>query len=190
LRITSRRAVPIDGRGVGEVLAVGALAPPTPWLDSSAPPSLWLVEPVDVDEPVDSVSAAAIAPPALPMRRPVVSTQTPAAWRRCVEIMVSSHQNDLVGRFIDAHCRTVTGISYTDSAVNLGGDNRQHNSFARASIKFICASRLVPHRGRGVTLGCGLAGKVFEPVRRHGRGFGGQDEERESRGSAGNSIPS
>jgi hypothetical protein len=49
-----------DCRGVLAALAVGAIAVLTLWLGSSAV-WLWLVEPVDVDESVDSVSAAAIA---------------------------------------------------------------------------------------------------------------------------------
>jgi hypothetical protein len=37
-------------------------------------------------------SAAAIPPPALPMRRPAESMQIPAARRSCVEMRISSHQ--------------------------------------------------------------------------------------------------
>jgi hypothetical protein len=44
-----------------------------------------------VEEP-ESGSAVAIAPPALPTMRPVESTQTPAAMRSCVEMVISSHQ--------------------------------------------------------------------------------------------------
>ena len=57
---------------VSATVVVGVLVVLTLWLDSSAP------GPAAV-EPADSVSAAAIAPLALPMSRPVVSTQIPAA---------------------------------------------------------------------------------------------------------------
>jgi hypothetical protein len=76
----------IGNFGVLAVLVVGALAEAALALGSLA---LGLVE---VVEPVDPVSALAIAPAALPMRKPAVSTQTPAARRNCVEILVSSHQ--------------------------------------------------------------------------------------------------
>lgn len=72
--------------GSAALAVAGAVAGLTVWLESPAP---WLW--VDVD-PVDAGSATAIAPPALPTRRPVVSTQIPAARRSCVEIVVSSHQ--------------------------------------------------------------------------------------------------
>jgi hypothetical protein len=61
--------------------------------------ALWLC---DVAEPVGSVSARAIAPPPLATRRPAVSTQTPAARRNCVEILVSLPPAiDLVGRLLN-----------------------------------------------------------------------------------------
>jgi hypothetical protein len=59
------------------------------WLEGElSAPWLW---PPPGDPPV-SVSATAIPPPALPMRRPVESRQAPAAKRKCVEIRISSHQ--------------------------------------------------------------------------------------------------
>ena len=73
------------------VVAAGAIDGLGLALDSSA-----LVE---VVEALDSGSAAAIAPPALPTRRPVVSTQTAAAKRNGVEILGPSQPaSDLVGR--------------------------------------------------------------------------------------------
>ena len=45
---------------------------------------------VVVVEPLVSVSAVAIAPPELPIIRAVESTQTLAAVRRCVEMVISS----------------------------------------------------------------------------------------------------
>ena len=71
-------------------------------LDSLA---AWVVE---VVAPAVSVSAVAIAPPALPMRSPVVSTQTPAARRSCVEILVSSHQQAISSVGNEGHSRTVS----------------------------------------------------------------------------------
>jgi len=90
--------------GLLAVLAVGA-AESTAALVS---PTAWVVE---VDGPAVSVSAAAIAPPALPMKRPVVSTQTPAARRSCVEILVSSHQQAISSVGNDGHSRTVSGFN-------------------------------------------------------------------------------
>src|SRR6476620_11565031 len=77
----------------------------TPWL--------WLVV------AVDSGSAAAIAPPALPMKRPVASTQTPAARRISVEMVVSPRQQVVLSVGNVAICRTVFVPDYLDSAVNL-----------------------------------------------------------------------
>src|SRR4029078_9866496 len=105
--MTSRRRVGCVGcADVSATVVVGVVVVLTLCVDSSAP------GPAAV-EPADSVSAAAIAPLALPMRRPVVSTQIPAAWRRCVEILVSSHQQGTasVGLF-SANCRTVFVLSY------------------------------------------------------------------------------
>src|SRR3954447_11984644 len=82
--------------------------------DGTATPAslVWLTAwVVEVDGPAVSVSAAAIAPPALPMKRPVVSTQTPAARRSCVEILVSSHQQAISSVGNDGHSRTVSGFN-------------------------------------------------------------------------------
>src|SRR6266403_1279845 len=68
------------------------LGPSTPWLGALIP---WLLA---AESPALG-SAAAIAPPAPPMSRPVKSTQTPAAERRCVDMGSSSQKHgDLVGR--------------------------------------------------------------------------------------------
>jgi hypothetical protein len=70
----------------------GLLAELALWLGASTP---WLLA---AESPAVG-SAAAIAPPAPPMSRPVKSTQTPAAERRCVEMGSSSQKHgDLVGR--------------------------------------------------------------------------------------------
>src|SRR5215208_3876900 len=75
---------------VEAVFAAGPLATdPLAGLVSGPPLSVpWLCE---VDPP-ESVSAAAIPPPALPMSRPVDSRQIPVAKRKCVEIRISSGQ--------------------------------------------------------------------------------------------------
>jgi hypothetical protein len=93
---------------VSATVVVGVLVVLTLWLDSSAP-GLAAVE------PADSVSAAAIAPLALPMTRPVVSTQIPAAWRRCVEILVSSHQQGTAS--VGLSVRIVAQFSFSAIAI-------------------------------------------------------------------------
>src|SRR5690242_1516561 len=87
--------------GLLVALAVDAVEPPTS-LDSL---TAWLVEVLAL---VVSVSAVAIAPPPLPIRSPVVSTQTPAARRSCVEILVSSHQQAMSSVGNEGHSRTVS----------------------------------------------------------------------------------
>src|SRR6478672_3357109 len=107
--MTSRRRVGCVGcADVSATVVVGVLVLLTLWLDSSAP------GPAAV-EPADSVSAAAIAPLALPMRRPVVSTQIPAAWRRCVEILVSSHQQGTAS--VGLSVRIVAQFSFSAIAI-------------------------------------------------------------------------
>jgi hypothetical protein len=64
-------------------LSTGLPGVSLPWLD--APPS-----PVAL-ESLASVSAAAIAPPLAPKKRPVQSTQTPAAKRTYDETTMSPH---------------------------------------------------------------------------------------------------
>src|SRR6478672_9309208 len=134
----SRRVGRVDVRGVAvtvavtAAVAVGAVAGLTLWPGSSVA-CLWVVvEPEP--EPVDSSSAAAIAPPALPMRRPDVSTQIPAARRRCVVIVVSSHQHAIWGgRLIDRHSRTAYVNSHPDSGMYLRTYNWRQSTSAGAS---------------------------------------------------------
>jgi hypothetical protein len=66
------------------VVAAELLAELALWLGTSTP---WTL-----GAPLAPGSAAAIAPPALPMRRPVKSAQAPATERRCVEMGSSSQK--------------------------------------------------------------------------------------------------
>ena len=102
----------------GELLAglVAWLGVPVPALSA-----LWLW----AGEPLESSSAAAIPPPALPMNRPVDSRQTPAAKRKCVEISFSSHQQGTQREVFDANSRILGPSATTISRRNSCKNNSQ-----------------------------------------------------------------
>lgn len=84
------------------MLAIGWLAAFAAWLDDSALGALALGA-------LPSVSAVAMAPPPLPMRRPADSTQAPATERKSVVEMISSvleRPHRRVNRWLLSHSPT------------------------------------------------------------------------------------